>query len=297
MIEVGEFSCHITNELKTHWDKNTLKLMKKRNMDKVFIVDGGEGLGKSTWAFQQMAYLDPEAFETPEKFVSRIAFTADQFMHLVRTVKNGVIVFDEAFRGFSSRAALSKINKRLVQALMEMRQNNNIVFIVLPSIFLLDIYPAMLRSQGLFNIYADKRSGKRVWQGYNKQDKNAIYQVGIKKGWMYFKKSRLRGYFYSKFPIGPEYEKQYLKKKEEVFRMEDDYDKRNDKDRVHVAIVQRDKHIREQFVKQGLTVRKFTEWYNKEYDSDFSKSQLGEICVGLSKSARLVEKPMEMVAK
>lgn len=218
MIEFPDFACHITNELKRHWDKNSLALMKKRNMDKVFIVDGGEGLGKSTWTFQQAAYLEPEIFKTPEKFMSRIAFTPEEFMELVRTVRNGVVIFDEAFRGFSSRAALSKINKRLVQALMEMRQANNIVFIVLPSIFLLDIYPAMLRSQGLFNIYADKRSGKRVWQAYNRQDKNAIYQVGLKKGWMYFKKSKLRGYFYSKFPIGPEYEKLYLRKKAKVFR-------------------------------------------------------------------------------
>jgi hypothetical protein len=204
----------MSKRLDKYWEKYSLANMKKKNRDKLDLVDGSEGVGKSLWTIQQMGKLEPSIFETPEKFVSRIAFTPEEFFELVRKTKNGVVVFDEAFRGFSSRSALSKINKKLVSALMEMRQNNNIVFIVLPSFFLLDVYPAMLRSNALFNIFIEKRSGKRGWRGYNKYDKNEIYQRGVKKGWIYTKKSFFSGNFYGKFPGGPAFEKAYLDKKE-----------------------------------------------------------------------------------
>ena len=218
ICEINGHSFSISKPLTKYWDKYSLKMMKKINRDKLDLVDGSEGTGKSMWCIQQFAYIEPEAFETPEKFVSRIAFTPDEFLKMVRETKNGVVIFDEAFRGFSSRSALSKINKLLVQSLMEMRQNNNIVFIVLPSFYLLDIYPAMLRSNSLFNIYIEKGSGRRVWQGFNKKHKNSMYQKGVKKGWGYPIKSKVRGNFFGKFPGGPEYEKAYLDKKEKSFR-------------------------------------------------------------------------------
>jgi hypothetical protein len=40
---------------------------------------------------------------------------------------------------------------------MEMGQNNLVVFIVLPTIFLLEMYPAVLRSEALFHIYKNKK--------------------------------------------------------------------------------------------------------------------------------------------
>lgn len=209
---------HITKALKKFWAKNSLERLKKINADRVFVVDGMEGIGKSTWAFQQACYIDRSLNNSPEKFVSRIAFSPDEFKDLATQVKNGVVIFDEAFRGLSSRAALSKENKKLIQCFMEMRQQNNIVFIVLPSFFMLDIYVAMLRSSGLFNIYNAKHGKKRAWRGFNRFDKNQIYQTGIKKGWNYFLKSKFSGYFYGKFPNGQEFEEAYLRKKAEAFR-------------------------------------------------------------------------------
>lgn len=215
-------SYHVDNKLSKHWDKHNLKHLKKINNDRVYIVDGRERSGKSWWAIQQAGYLDPEMFETPEKMASRICFTPEDFFKAVRNVKNGVIVFDEAFRGFSSRAALSKTNKKLIQALMEMGQNNNIVFIILPSFFLLDIYPAMLRSDVLFNIYINNKNKKRVWRGFNRADKNTIYQIGVKKGWKYVINTRFKGRFYGKFPGGEEYQKAYDEKKLKALREMDE---------------------------------------------------------------------------
>lgn len=216
-FEYKGISFYVNRQLKAHFEKNSLSRLRKANIDRVYIVDGTEGSGKSFFAMQMMAVLEPTLLDNPEKFVDRIVFTPEDFLDKVRTIKNGVIIFDEAFRGLSSRSALSKVNRQLVQALMEMRQQNNIVFIVLPSFFMLDIYPAMLRSNGLFNIYVAKDSGRRIWQGYNKQDKNRLYQQGIKKGWNYFVRTKFRDYFFGSFPKG-EFLEFYLRKKAKALR-------------------------------------------------------------------------------
>jgi len=217
LAEIKGKTYHVDNKLIRMWSNNSLERMKKKNSDRVYIVDGRERSGKSTFAIQQMGFLDPEAFETPEKMCSRIVFDAEQFHEAVRNTKNGVVIFDEAFRGFSSRAALSKVNKLLIQTLMEMGQNNNIVFIVLPSVFMLDMYPAMLRSDGLFHISEDPRTNLRKFEGYNRRDKNKIYQTGARKGWGYGVKNKFKGRFGGKFPGGDEFRKAYDKKKMEAF--------------------------------------------------------------------------------
>jgi len=219
MVMINDY--HIGNSLVNLWERNSLHNMKKKNSDRVYIVDGRERIGKSIWTIQQMCAIEPGLLESPEKLVSRICFTPEEFNKVARETKNGVFAFDEAFRGLSSRSAMSKINKKIVQTLMEMGQNNNIAFIVLPSIFLLDIYPAMLRSDGLFHIHENKKARRRVFTGYNRKDKNQIYQIGLRRGWTYPFSSPFKDCFSPKFPGGEEFEKAYLHKKAEALRTMD----------------------------------------------------------------------------
>jgi len=216
VVTVRDTSYHADKKLLHIWNNNSLEKLKKQNSDRAYIVDGRERIGKTTFAIQQMGFLDEKAFKDKKTFLSRICFTPDDFNRAVRETKNGVIIFDEAFRGLSSRSALSKVNKSIIQTLMEMGQNNNIVFIVLPTIFLLDIYPAMLRSDGLFHITQDKKNPKkRVWNGFSRDDKNQIFKTGIKKGWKYTKSTLFKGRFFKKIP----YEKEYLEKKAKALKM------------------------------------------------------------------------------
>ncbi len=216
LVEINGEEYSVARRLIEFWDKNSLERMNKRNSDRVYIVDGRERSGKSTWAIQQMGYLEPEAFKDTETFLSRVCIDAEEFNQTARKIKNGVVIFDEGFRGFSSRSALSKTNKLLVQTLMEMGQNNNILFIVLPSFFLLDMYPALLRSNALFHIEENPKTRLRLWKGYNNADKNFMYRQGARKSWKY-KRTMFDGKFFGKFPGGKKYEKAYLKKKEEAF--------------------------------------------------------------------------------
>ncbi len=205
-----KISYHIDKNLRKKWDKLRKGQLKKVDDDKVYIVDGRERGGKSTWTFQQAKYLDP-TFN-----IDRICFTAEQFLYQIRHVPKGsVIVFDEAFRGLSSKASQSKINKKIVEAMMEMGQRNLTVFIVLPTFFLLEIYAAVLRSNTLFHIYKDK-NGRRRFRIYNFKEKSILYRVGKKKGFDYsYPRVKIRGTYFKQFPID---KKAYEKKKLDTFR-------------------------------------------------------------------------------
>ncbi len=205
-----ELSYFIDKNLRKKWEKLRDGYLIKKDDDKVYIVDGRERGGKSTFAIQQAKYLDP-TFN-----IDRICFTSDQFLYQIRNAPQGsCIIFDEAFRGLSSKASQSKINKEIVEAMMEVGQRNLIIFIVLPTFFLLEIYAAVLRSNTLFHIYKDPKSGARKFRIYNFKEKSILYRVGKKKGFDYaYPRVRIRGSFYSVFPLDI---KEYNKKKMETF--------------------------------------------------------------------------------
>lgn len=183
---------YLDNNLKPRWE-NLSKQVIKYNMDRVYIVVGKERSGKSTWTFQQAKFIDNNFG------VHKIAFTGEEFLELIKTSPPGsVVVFDEAFRGFSSRNFRSKMNQILVQAMMEVGKKNLIIFIVLPSFALLEWYMATHRSHGLFYIYQRRDKKYRGWRGYNEKKKAFIYDK-IKKnyGIFPFVKTKLRGQFFA----------------------------------------------------------------------------------------------------
>lgn len=254
-----ESTYYINKTLVDKWDKLKTSLV-KRDEDRVFIVDGRERSGKSVFAIQQAAYINPSILQ--DKFngkvlpsipfddsksvdwilendkewlneakrrynegslLPNVCFTPNELIEAIRKAQKGdVINFDEAFRGLSSRGALSKVNKMIVQALMEMGQKNLIVFIISPSFFMLDLYAAMLRSNALFHIEREKGTNKRYFKVYNYKKKAKLYQHGVKKGWEYKIPSKFKDYFFNIYPAGKDFELRYrLKKKLALETMDD----------------------------------------------------------------------------
>ena len=211
---------HIDPKIKKKWD--TLRGMKlqKKDEDRVYIVDGRERTGKSVLALQFARYIDP-TFS-----VDRVCFTPEEFLKNIRESPPGsVVVFDEAFRGLSSKGSQSKVNKMIVQAMMEMGQRNLIIFIVLPTFFLLELYAAVLRSNALFHVYKDKK-GRRIYKTYNYQKKSILYNYGKKKGFSYSvpkcSAKATGGKFFNIYGIN---EKKYRQKKLESLEGLDTYAK------------------------------------------------------------------------
>lgn len=171
-----EIEYNIPNALHGKWQGQSAKVIKE-NDDRVYVVVGQEGSGKSTFAFQQAKFIDPSFC------LERICFSPEQFLKQIQTAKPGqVVVFDEAFRGFSSKASQSKVNKVLVQAMMEVRRRNLIIFIVIPSLILLENYIVVHRSNAIFFVYkrTDGKHKYRGWKAYSRSKTAEIYHKAKK---------------------------------------------------------------------------------------------------------------------
>ncbi len=252
VVEVSGQSYHINDNLIEKWDKLKDGKLKKVDEDRVYITDGRERTGKSVFTMQQASYVDNSIIEDEKNgkilprismeginswesnsswrkeairrykegsLLPRITFSAGETLNAIRESKSDehrtiCVIFDEAFRGMSSKGVLSKENKKLVQALMEMGQNNIVLWIVSPSFFLLELYPAILRSNALFHIKKDKRSKKRVVRIFNYRKKAILYQMGLRKGWGYNISTSKRVNFYNIYPAGKDFEWRYRLKKQ-----------------------------------------------------------------------------------
>ena len=212
VVKVNNTSYHMNDNLIRKWDELKDGKLKKADEDRVYITDGRERSGKSLFTIQQIAYKDNSILEDEENgkilpripigdvsswevdsewkreatrrykkgwLLPRITFNSKETLHAIQKTNSDDkhtkgVLFDEAFRGMSSKGVLSKENKKLVQALMEMGQSNLVLWIVAPSFFLLELYPAILRTNALFHVKKDKKSGKRIVRIFNYKDRKSV---------------------------------------------------------------------------------------------------------------------------
>ena len=198
----------IFNQLRKGYKKVT-----EADQDRIYVITGREGLGKSTLTMQ-LAYCVDQNLS-----LDNIVFTANQLEKRITECKQfTAIIFDESFNGLSSKGAISKENKRLVRLLMMCRQRNLFLFIVLPSFFLLEKYVAIFRSTALFNVLVSRKNFKlRYYKVYNYHKKRVLYIKG--KNLMDYSKPKIpKSYrFYRKLPPTID-EKAYRAKKLDTFK-------------------------------------------------------------------------------
>ncbi len=203
--------------------KGMLKVAKKRvleeDWDRVYLVDGGEGSGKSLLALQLGYELDPTLC------LDRITFSGEELSKAIDKAEKGqCIIFDEAFNGLSSSGATSKLNRLVVRKLMECRQKNLFIIIVLPTIFMLQKYAALFRAKCLFHVYVPASGRRGYYRIYNTLNKKILYLTGSKL-YSYSKPFINKSYrFYGKYPID---EQAYRKKKIESLVDEEEEEKKD----------------------------------------------------------------------
>jgi len=190
-----------------------------------------------------------------------------EFSQAIMKAKKGqAIVYDEAFTGLSSRGALSEINKLLVSLMMEMRQKNLFVIIVLPTFFLLDKYVALWRAKCLIHVYM-KSSKRGYFTFFNRKKKKILYLRG-KKDYSYSViKTRFRGRFTAKSVID---DIKYRKKKAKALKSRD---RRTRSDKYKA---QRDKLLYILYKEASLTMRELEEAC-KLYGVQLKKTVISDI--------------------
>ncbi len=208
-----EISYFLEPWIKNRFDNKILPDLQKRDKDCIIAVDGKEGSGKSTLGIQWCKYFDP-TFD-----LSRVVFTPEEFREAIYKSKKGqAIMFDEAFTGFSSRSALSGVNRTLISLMMQIRQKNLFIIIVLPTVFLLDKYISIFRTKVLVHVYENK-SRRGFFRVYSSKKKRQLILHKDSKMYSYGIRSQKRGRFYGVFALGDDSEeKKYRKKKMEALK-------------------------------------------------------------------------------
>jgi len=289
---VSEF--YIEPRLKKNLDEKIIPMLKKKDKDFVLALDGKEGSGKSTFAFQIGKYIDPSLD------LNRVVFDGESFRNAIFKAKKGqVVVFDEAFTGLSSRAALSSVNRALVSLMMQMRQKNLCVIMVLPTFFMLDKYVALFRARALVHVY--EMSGNRgYFRIYNSKLKKNLYLTG-KKDYSYGHKSvrtRFRGRFYGKFALGDDkVEAEYRKKKGKAL----EETQKNPMTSTQVRFREQRNLILYILRKQSKMTYRELENLLIDYDMDISFQQIAKICGSFGdkeeKKEKIEKKPKKHLKK
>lgn len=180
--------------------KNNLDIVKKairKDWDYLFVVDGEEGCGKSVFAQQLAHYVSEGDF-----VINEICFTPQEFKEQVlKSPKYNAIVWDEAFRGLSSRAAMTETNRTIVSLLQEIRQRNLVVIVVLPSIWDLDKYVALHRCKGLFHVHTDEVKHRGFFKFYKKDKVTWMFAQAHKMRYRYPNAPQFKGRFTKFYPI------------------------------------------------------------------------------------------------
>lgn len=189
----------------------------KRDKDYVMLLDGYEGSGKTTFALQCGKYVDPTLN------LKRVCMTPDSFKEAIRNAEKGqCVIYDEAVTGLTAGASITRVGRILKSMMMQMRQKNLFVIVLLPVIFEFNKYAVLSRARFFFHIYESKgRMGFFV--GFNKKFTRMTYLQG-KKTHSYKVRSRFNGRFYGKFALGDSQEQPYRKKKEDALEEVGDED-------------------------------------------------------------------------
>ncbi len=262
---------YLDDKLEEKIVKHILPCLNQKDEDYVIVVDGHERVGKSTFAMQLGKRIDPTLN------LSRLCFSPDEFKNQILSAKKGqCVIFDEAYRGLSSRGALTEVNRILVSLMSEMGQKNLCVIIVLPTFFLLEKYVALWRARGLFHIY--KKNGRKgYWVGFGRKKKKLIYLKG-KKDYTYnlkIARSRFKGRFYGKYVVDEEaYRTKKKKSLNEGFTttIQEKFKEQRDK---LVYLIKREMNISQRDMQKIF----------KEYDVGMKRTAIGNILRNIKKNS------------
>lgn len=138
----------------------------EKNTSAFIVFDGKSGKGKTTLMGQCAAYCDPDWIDK-SKNLSKIHWEPDTFLNGkydeqgnlikvgIKQAKQGDFIgFDEGLI-FSSRTAMSEVNRMVMVAMSMMRSKKIIVGVCANSIFDLDRNLALSRADLLIHVYGD----------------------------------------------------------------------------------------------------------------------------------------------
>ena len=165
----------------------------KKNFDHVFIIDGNEGYGKSSFSLAVGNYL---AYSTGKPFsLDNVFFDVDKMMEFAVKTEEQVIIWDEAALMGLSKEWQNKLQIKLTKLLMVARKKRHFWIFNIPSIAELNSYVAVRRSIALLHVYSPDHITRGAFVFLNKRIKNKAYIEMKKSKREYYGKYNFHGKF------------------------------------------------------------------------------------------------------
>lgn len=183
------------------------KKLIRNDWDVVAMVDGIEGVGKSTLGIQVGWYMSNENL-TNKNICAGTTDVADKLENLP---DKSVLIIDEGSLAFSSTDFMRKEQKRLLKILNVVRQKNMFLLVIAPTFMALNKRVSLRRSRFLLHCYS-KAEKRGYFEYYGEERKAKLYNIGKKNNYSYkYPPANKRGAFTKFNPLGDK----YLKKKKE----------------------------------------------------------------------------------
>lgn len=152
MVRVTDKDYYMDDRLISKLDLMIKRCSGNNKMDNWIVIDGDEGLGKSTMSVCCAYYM---AHKLNRKFsCEQIFFDPDKFIEYGTKTKEQVFILDESVFGGLSGDAMTKIGKKLIKFAMIIRKKRHVIFLNIPKFFKLNEYLMVDRSIALIHVYA-----------------------------------------------------------------------------------------------------------------------------------------------
>jgi hypothetical protein len=147
----------------------------KKKWDNLWLIDGDEGVGKSTMG-KAVGYF--AASELNKDFcVENIFFDINEMEKYALNNRNKIIIWDEAALGGLAEDWQDDFQKTLVKILITCRKYGHFFIFILPDFSSLRRYIAVKRSIALIRCYTPDRMSRGFFKFYGKNKKAELYRL------------------------------------------------------------------------------------------------------------------------
>jgi len=175
----AQMGCFLDKTLKHNLDEYIIKGIKNKH-DGIVLITGLEGTGKTTFAKTIAAYCG--SFFGQELYLKNIVFSGKELMERIDEAKPGTpIIFDEAIMDMSSQDFATDMQKILIKKFTLIRKKRLLIFIVIPSIFMLRKYFAIFRTRVMINCFCPDGITRGSFRAYSFGKKKMLYLKGYKE--------------------------------------------------------------------------------------------------------------------
>ncbi|KKN76042.1 hypothetical protein LCGC14_0374320 [marine sediment metagenome] len=206
IVFVNDKHFYLNQKIKLNLDFVKDRVLNHNDMC-ISIFDGRPGTGKSTHAVQQAYYLSDGKLT-----LDHICFSIEEFENALRKAKKGdAIVLDEGFI-INKRTSQSKENRRILNLLQQMREQNVFIFIVLPCVYDLDRNIILNLCDFFLHFYREDFGKRGQYAAYDRISLKKLY-IHCRDTYSYFWKVARPNFssnFTKQFPLNYP---GYLKKK------------------------------------------------------------------------------------